>query len=251
MITVVSQIRRFCPQKPVQPPLYLLPESSYENIVFPCLQLLFTNPNKASQKLYLFAVYNKKGINKCFMFVSIQNNWKYKQYTWIYSLITHFVSYERRYVTSGYHICFSLTYWPIYVHYYPLHNNFGYSCKVYQRIVYDLQLMGVNMQNHQCDHVSYTWNALRCFLFVWCWWVQSEVRDKKKKDRRMGKKSKAALLVSKSCYKAAFKMLWSAKGARKPMMEFWSKQLKEEVRTEAPSGWCTRFFRTNILFKSP
>lgn len=46
----------------------------------------------------------------------------------------------------------------------------------------------------------------------------------------MGKKSKAALLVSKSCYKAAFKMLWSAKGARKPMMEFWSKQLKEEVR---------------------
>lgn len=45
----------------------------------------------------------------------------------------------------------------------------------------------------------------------------------------MGKKSKAALLVSKSCYKAAFKMLWSAKGARKPMMEFWSKQLKEEV----------------------
>lgn len=48
----------------------------------------------------------------------------------------------------------------------------------------------------------------------------------------MGKKSKAAQLVSKSCYKAAFKMLWSAKGARKPMMEFWSKQLKEEVRTE-------------------
>lgn len=47
----------------------------------------------------------------------------------------------------------------------------------------------------------------------------------------MGKKSKAALLVSKSCYKAAFKMLWSAKGARRPMMEFWSKQLKEEVRT--------------------
>ncbi|XP_029287522.1 bromo and FHA domain-containing protein DDB_G0267958-like [Cottoperca gobio] len=59
---------------------------------------------------------------------------------------------------------------------------------------------------------------------------QSEVRDKKKKGRRMGKKSKAALLVSKSCYKAAFKMLWSAKGARKPMMEFWSKQLKEEMK---------------------
>ncbi|KAF3690260.1 hypothetical protein EXN66_Car005932 [Channa argus] len=58
----------------------------------------------------------------------------------------------------------------------------------------------------------------------------SEMRDKKKKGRRMGKKSKAALLVSKSCYKAAFKMLWSAKGARKPMMEFWSKQLKEEMK---------------------
>lgn len=62
------------------------------------------------------------------------------------------------------------------------------------------------------------------------------MKDKKKKGRRMGKKSKAALLVSKSCYKAAFKMLWSAKGARRPMMEFWSKQLKAEVRTEAPSG---------------
>ncbi|XP_063766512.1 uncharacterized protein LOC134882631 isoform X2 [Eleginops maclovinus] len=59
---------------------------------------------------------------------------------------------------------------------------------------------------------------------------QSEVRDKKKKGRRMGKKSKAALLVSKSCYKAAFKMLWSAKGARKPMMDFWSKQLKDEMK---------------------
>lgn len=57
------------------------------------------------------------------------------------------------------------------------------------------------------------------------------MRDKKK-GRRMGKISKAALLVSKSCYKTAFKMLWSAKGARKPMMEFWSKQLKQEVRTE-------------------
>ena len=50
----------------------------------------------------------------------------------------------------------------------------------------------------------------------------------------MGKKSKAAQLVSKSCYKAAFKMLWSAKGARKPMMDFWCKQLKEEVRTDTP-----------------
>lgn len=62
------------------------------------------------------------------------------------------------------------------------------------------------------------------------WWLQSDVRDKQKRGCRMGKKSKAALLVSKSCYKAAFKMLWSAKGARKPMMEFLSKQLKEEVR---------------------
>ncbi|XP_073324221.1 uncharacterized protein [Pagrus major] len=58
----------------------------------------------------------------------------------------------------------------------------------------------------------------------------SEIRDKKKKGRRMGKKSKAAELVSKSCYKAAFKMLWSAKGARKPMMDFWVKQLKEEMK---------------------
>lgn len=45
----------------------------------------------------------------------------------------------------------------------------------------------------------------------------------------MGKKSKAAQLVSKSCYKAALKTLWSAKGARKPMMDFWCRQLKEEV----------------------
>ncbi|XP_068598410.1 uncharacterized protein [Brachionichthys hirsutus] len=58
---------------------------------------------------------------------------------------------------------------------------------------------------------------------------ESEARDETK-GRRMGKKSKAALLVSKSCYKAALRMLWSAKGARKPMMEFWSKQLKEEMK---------------------
>ncbi|KAG8007949.1 hypothetical protein GBF38_013699 [Nibea albiflora] len=60
---------------------------------------------------------------------------------------------------------------------------------------------------------------------------KSELRDKKKKGRRMGKKSKAAQLVSKSRYKAAFKLLWSAKGARKPMMEFWHKQLKQEMKT--------------------
>ncbi|XP_069571401.1 uncharacterized protein [Brachyistius frenatus] len=59
---------------------------------------------------------------------------------------------------------------------------------------------------------------------------QSQLRDKKMTGRRMGKKSKAALLVSKSSYKAAFQMLWSAKGARKPMMEFWRKQLKEEMK---------------------
>ncbi|XP_069006736.1 uncharacterized protein [Embiotoca jacksoni] len=59
---------------------------------------------------------------------------------------------------------------------------------------------------------------------------QSQLRDKKMTGRRMGKKSKAALLVSKSSYKAALQMLWSAKGARKPMMEFWRKQLKEEMK---------------------
>lgn len=46
----------------------------------------------------------------------------------------------------------------------------------------------------------------------------------------MGKKTKAAQLVSKACYKSALKMLWSTKGARKHMMEFWSKQLKEEMK---------------------
>lgn len=48
--------------------------------------------------------------------------------------------------------------------------------------------------------------------------------------RRMGKKSRAAMLVSKSCYKAAFKVLWSAKGARKPMLDFLSRQLKMEMK---------------------
>lgn len=85
---------------------------------------------------------------------------------------------------------------------------------------------------------GHTWKVLIltgvCFLLhLVIIFFQSDLKDKKKKGRRMGKKSKAALLVSKSCYKAAFKMLWSAKGARKPMMEFWSKQLKEEVRVEA------------------
>ncbi|CAN9512048.1 unnamed protein product [Ophioblennius macclurei] len=59
---------------------------------------------------------------------------------------------------------------------------------------------------------------------------QSQAKDKRLIGRRMGKKSKAAQLVSKSSYKAAFQMLWTAKGARKPMMEFWSKQLKEEMK---------------------
>ncbi|KAM4741007.1 uncharacterized protein FYW61_002605 isoform 2-T3 [Anableps anableps] len=57
-----------------------------------------------------------------------------------------------------------------------------------------------------------------------------KVKAKPGSTRRMGKKSKAALLVSKSSYKAAFQMLWSSKGARKPMMEFWSKQLKNEMK---------------------
>ncbi|XP_029682519.1 uncharacterized protein isoform X2 [Takifugu rubripes] len=69
-----------------------------------------------------------------------------------------------------------------------------------------------------------------------CLWLkpvaskQTETEGRRMNDRRMGKKSKAALLVSKSCYKAAFKLLWSAKGARKPMLDFWSKQLKEEMK---------------------
>ncbi|KAM4583312.1 uncharacterized protein V3H82_007115 isoform 2-T2 [Fundulus diaphanus] len=57
-----------------------------------------------------------------------------------------------------------------------------------------------------------------------------DTRKAKESGRRMGKKSKAALLVSKSSYKAAFRMLWSSKGARKPMMEFWSKQLRNEMK---------------------
>nr|XP_057910880.1 uncharacterized protein LOC131106118 isoform X2 [Doryrhamphus excisus] len=52
----------------------------------------------------------------------------------------------------------------------------------------------------------------------------------KKRSFRMGKKSKAALLVSKSCYKSAFRTLWSAKGARKPMMDFLSRELREEMK---------------------
>ncbi|XP_015240512.1 PREDICTED: nucleoporin GLE1-like isoform X2 [Cyprinodon variegatus] len=65
-------------------------------------------------------------------------------------------------------------------------------------------------------------------------WVKppevTKVKDKQVTGRRMGKKSKAALLVSKSSYKAAFQMLWSSKGARKPMMDFWRKQLKNEMK---------------------
>ncbi|XP_037108191.1 uncharacterized protein LOC119123299 isoform X1 [Syngnathus acus] len=53
----------------------------------------------------------------------------------------------------------------------------------------------------------------------------------RKKGQRMGKKSRAALLVSKSCYRSAFRMLWSAKGARKPMMDFLSRELREEMKT--------------------
>uniref|UniRef100_A0AAV2MLF6 Uncharacterized protein n=1 Tax=Knipowitschia caucasica TaxID=637954 RepID=A0AAV2MLF6_KNICA len=50
------------------------------------------------------------------------------------------------------------------------------------------------------------------------------------KNKRTGKKSRAAMLVSKSRYKSAFRVLWSARGARKPMMDFISNQLKLEVR---------------------
>nr|XP_015829792.2 uncharacterized protein LOC107395042 [Nothobranchius furzeri] len=68
-----------------------------------------------------------------------------------------------------------------------------------------------------------------------CMWLKppniKKVKDKQILGRRMGKKSKAALLVSKSSYKAAFQTLWSSKGARKPMMAFWSKQLKNEMKT--------------------
>ncbi|XP_051932528.1 uncharacterized protein LOC127607861 [Hippocampus zosterae] len=53
----------------------------------------------------------------------------------------------------------------------------------------------------------------------------------RKKGQRMGKKSRAALLVSKSCYRSAFRTLWSAKGARKPMMDFLSRELREEMKT--------------------
>lgn len=57
-----------------------------------------------------------------------------------------------------------------------------------------------------------------------------KVKEKPPLGRRMGKKSKAALLVSKSSYKAAFQMLWSSKGARRPMIEFWRKQLRNEMK---------------------
>ncbi|KAJ0049957.1 hypothetical protein NL108_006500 [Boleophthalmus pectinirostris] len=50
------------------------------------------------------------------------------------------------------------------------------------------------------------------------------------KEKRSGKKSRAALLVSQSRYKSAFRVLWSARGARKPMMDFISKQLKLEMK---------------------
>ncbi|KAM9859846.1 uncharacterized protein ACBR49_013631 [Aulostomus maculatus] len=78
---------------------------------------------------------------------------------------------------------------------------------------------------------------------------QSNMRDKSMKGFRMGKKSKAALLVSKSCYKAAFKMLWSAKGARKPMMDFLSKELKEEMK--ALSRQADSPFHQKVSSKKP
>lgn len=33
-------------------------------------------------------------------------------------------------------------------------DDFGYSCEVYQRIVYDLHPVGLNIENRQNDHVS-------------------------------------------------------------------------------------------------
>ncbi|XP_061640574.1 uncharacterized protein LOC133483406 [Phyllopteryx taeniolatus] len=59
---------------------------------------------------------------------------------------------------------------------------------------------------------------------------QTSARHRTKGGQRMGKKSRAALLVSKSCYRSAFRTLWSAKGARKPMMDFLSRELREEMK---------------------
>ncbi|XP_061688741.1 bromodomain adjacent to zinc finger domain protein 2B-like isoform X2 [Syngnathoides biaculeatus] len=59
---------------------------------------------------------------------------------------------------------------------------------------------------------------------------QTGGRHRTKGGQRMGKKSHAAMLVSKSCYRSAFRTLWSAKGARKPMMDFLSRELREEMK---------------------
>lgn len=66
-----------------------------------------------------------------------------------------------------------------------------------------------------------------------CMWLKPPAPNKVKDKNvgfRMGKKSKAVQLFSRSRYKAALTMLWSAKGARKPMMDFFSKQLNMEIK---------------------
>ncbi|XP_041837475.1 uncharacterized protein LOC121637403 [Melanotaenia boesemani] len=67
-----------------------------------------------------------------------------------------------------------------------------------------------------------------------CMWIKppapNKVKDKMVTGCRMGKKSRAVQLFSRSRYKAALTMLWSAKGARKPMMDFFSKQLNMEIK---------------------
>ncbi|XP_071393353.1 uncharacterized protein [Centroberyx affinis] len=59
---------------------------------------------------------------------------------------------------------------------------------------------------------------------------QAEARDKRRKVQKLGKKSRAALLVSKARYGSALKTLWTAKGARRSMMDFWSKLVREEMK---------------------
>ncbi|KAK7899444.1 hypothetical protein WMY93_020297 [Mugilogobius chulae] len=50
------------------------------------------------------------------------------------------------------------------------------------------------------------------------------------RERRVGKKARAAYLVSRSRYRSAFNVMWSARGARKPMMDFISRQIKLEMK---------------------
>ncbi|XP_072296073.1 uncharacterized protein [Eucyclogobius newberryi] len=54
--------------------------------------------------------------------------------------------------------------------------------------------------------------------------------ESRPKEKRVGKKSRAVFLMNQSRYKSAFRVLWSARGARKPMMDFISQQLKLEMK---------------------